>query len=403
MAPNKDTGASASRSNPSAPKKGTGTSTSGSNTSAPKKGTGTSASGSKTSAPAGQGTGVKRPAPGNASATGSTPATGSTSATDRGTMVDVLLQDLVRVIIADIYHIGWQRFNHAETKRHLLHLGRECATAWTSSVNRVRYSNYTWPGDVRNMPTYLDNYLKGLRALTPAIVKRAMKPSERTYALCQPKETYNGDLDSVTATRDLFELELYDHKHEDNRYQGLRMLGAACIFHELVHGFVFSIMGPYSDGMEKVGTPPEFRAAWSQGDELDLEAAMGESGFYMEDIIFGGTVEMSPWLQPLAAKSASKLTCVNENGRKIEIPAEIAKAFNKDPKGYDIKKSITDVFKSAAPTQVPSQGRPAKRQKINPNVKPGSKARMHAWHLEFQYNSDHSAVTGLNKTTAPPA
>lgn len=61
------------------------------------------------------------------------------------------------------------------------------------------------------MPTYLDNYLKGLRALTPAIVKRAMKPSERTYALCQPKETYNGDLDSVTATRDLFELELYDH------------------------------------------------------------------------------------------------------------------------------------------------------------------------------------------------
>jgi len=93
------------------------------------------------------------------------------------------------------------------------------------------------------------------------------------------------------------------------------MLGAACIFHELVHGFVFSIMGPYSDGMEKVGTPPEFRAAWSQGDELDLEAAMGESGFYMEDIIFGGTVEMSPWLQPLAAKSAVSITSVMKRRR----------------------------------------------------------------------------------------
>lgn len=74
-------------------------------------------------------------------------------------------------------------------------------------------------------------------------------------------------------------------------------------------------MGPYSDGMEKVGTPPEFRAAWSQGDELDLEAAMGESGFYMEDIIFGGTVEMSPWLQPLAAKSALSITSVMKRRR----------------------------------------------------------------------------------------
>lgn len=64
--------------------------------------------------------------------------------------------------------------------------------------------------------------------------------------------------------------------------------------------------------------------------------------------------------------------------------------------GCDIKTKLMSLFTPAATKQ--TAGHAAKKQKTHhTNVNEGNKSRTRAWHLIFEYNSDHSAVTGLKK------
>lgn len=69
---------------------------------------------------------------------------------------------------------------------------------------------------------------------------------------------------------------------------------ATSLFHELCHGWVFFLMGPVTNESLLLGTPPEFNAAWDQADELGSEVGEGESGFYIESLVFGATLDLDP-------------------------------------------------------------------------------------------------------------
>ena len=117
---------------------------------------------------------------------------------------------LTTIQIADAYHIGWQRFNHPETKKELILFGKTCAETWTDPVKKKHYGNYTWPGNKSNMDQYLDNFLNGLITTTPALIKIQTDSSRTIYATTRLENTYAGSLDRVLATRGLFHIRIPD-------------------------------------------------------------------------------------------------------------------------------------------------------------------------------------------------
>ena len=71
-------------------------------------------------------------------------------------------------------------------------------------------------------------------------------------------------------------------------------------FHELVHAWVYFLAGPVTEDSHKARTPPEYKAAWEETDEL--VADVGESGDYFEGLILGASVGLDPYPKPLGEK-----------------------------------------------------------------------------------------------------
>lgn len=97
--------------------------------------------------------------------------------------------------MADAYHIGWQRFKHADTAKALIHLGQGCAASWTDRFKRKERGNYEWVGDKSKIHVYHNNFIKGLIHTTPAIGKQKLAADEgETYAFCCLEDTYKGSV-----------------------------------------------------------------------------------------------------------------------------------------------------------------------------------------------------------------
>lgn len=118
---------------------------------------------------------------------------------------------LTRQQVADAYHIGWQRFKHADTAKAFIHFGQGCAASWTDTALKKERGNYKWAGDKSKIHVYHNNFIKGLAHTTPAIGKqRFLAGGTGIFAECCLENTYKGSIDSVLNTRDLFHIEFLD-------------------------------------------------------------------------------------------------------------------------------------------------------------------------------------------------
>lgn len=85
---------------------------------------------------------------------------------------------------------------------------------------------------------------------------------------------------------------------------------AVSFFHEFAHGWVFYLRGPTAlKGSELVGTPPTLNSHHALGNKEQIEEGVaGESGFYLEDQCFGGTLELVPFLEPIGSNIKTKVS-----------------------------------------------------------------------------------------------
>lgn len=108
-------------------------------------------------------------------------------------------------------------------------------------------------------------------------------------------------------------------RHEDDRYQKLRTLLAVTFFHELVHAWVFLLLGSVSEDSVKMGTSVEHKTPWDNTDELG--DGTGESGYFIEGEIFGATLDWKPWFQPIGHNTLVRAPYITQYCKAPHFPS----------------------------------------------------------------------------------
>ncbi|KAH8782651.1 hypothetical protein F5883DRAFT_636935 [Diaporthe sp. PMI_573] len=235
-------------------------------------------------------------------------------------------------LVADAYHIGLQLFNREDSKSALVSLARSCADAWTSPLNRKKYQEYTWQGEKSKLGHYLDVFRRGI-TYTPPTIYNDPELGPGLYGVTIREAGYSMNYEKLL-TRELFRISINSQlvsnikdafaKHEEDRYQELRMVLAVTFFHELTHGFVNFLIGDI--GKASVRTPPDCSAIWE-----DVATVLnGESGYFVEGEVAGGSLEIRPF--PSDRNKRGMLVARCEDDVLHEVTIDVVKGLLKAPK-----------------------------------------------------------------------
>ncbi|KAH8742693.1 hypothetical protein F5883DRAFT_656459 [Diaporthe sp. PMI_573] len=162
------------------------------------------------------------------------------------------------------------------------------------------------------------------------------------------------------------------------------MVLSLALWHEFMHGFV-----TYLAGKSWSRTPPHIIPKYLMPDENDLKEGtpLGESGDYMECLVWGGSFQMDFPYNDAAIQKCREPFAVDRNNVEKLIDMATVTDFLKSPMTFELKKAVQG--KPARPRSPTPEPQPAKKKKMAGSFlgEPRPKV-VRAWDIHFGLDSN---------------